>query len=271
MKKRFLTYALLSVAVVVSLFPFLFMFLSATNSNHEILSFPPSLAIGSYLAQNMATLNSKINIFRVLLNSLLVSSVFTLLIMVIDAMAGYALVKFSFKGKGVIFACIMLTMMIPAESMYIPLFTMISGMGLANTFPAVILPPLANAFGIFLMRQNLMAFPTTLMEAARIDGYDEMQIFWRIVMPNMKPALAALGIYMFMSAWNSFMWPLIILSTKDMYTFPVALATLDGNQWRKDYGVIMLGASITTLPIMAIFLIFQKQFIAGVMGGAIKE
>ncbi|MEG1686450.1 MAG: carbohydrate ABC transporter permease [Angelakisella sp.] len=121
------------------------------------------------------------------------------------------------------------------------------------------------------MRQNLMAFPTTLMEAARIDGYDEMQIFWRIVMPNMKPALAALGIYMFMSAWNSFMWPLIILSTKDMYTFPVALATLDGNQWRKDYGVIMLGASITTLPIMAIFLIFQKQFIAGVMGGAIKE
>ena len=104
-----------------------------------------------------------------------------------------------------------------------------------------------------------------------MDGCNEFQIFGRIVMPNMKPALGALGIYMFMSVWNSFMWPLIILSTKDMYTFPVALSMLEGNQWRRDYGVIMLMASITTLPIMAIFLIFQKQFVAGIMGGAIKE
>lgn len=271
MRKKVITYVLLAVAVIISLFPFYFMFVSATNSNSEILSAPPGLTIGSHLMENIATLNSKINIGRVLFNSLFVSFSFTILTIIIASMAGYALVKYKFKGKNILFAVIMITMMIPAESMYIPLFTLMNEIGWANTYQAVILPPLANAFGLFLMRQNFISFPTTLIEAARIDGYNEMQIFWRIVMPNMKPALAALGIYMFMSAWNNFMWPLIILGTDDMYTFPVALSMLEGNQWRRDYGVIMLAASITTLPIMAIFLGFQKQFVAGIMGGAIKE
>lgn len=271
MLKKISTYGLLSLAVITSLFPFYFMFVSASNSNREILSSPPVLVFGEYFAKNMETLNSKIDCTRVLFNSLFVSVTFTVLTIIIASMAGYALVKYQFRGKGVLFAVIMLTMMIPAESMYIPLFTLMNNIGWANTYQAVILPPLANAFGLFLMRQNFISFPTTLIEAARIDGYNEMQIFWRIVMPNMRPALAALGIYMFMSAWNNFMWPLIILGTKEMYTFPVALSMLEGNQWRRDYGVIMLAASITTLPIMAIFLGFQKQFIAGIMGGAIKE
>jgi len=135
----------------------------------------------------------------------------------------------------------------------------------------VVLPGLANAFGIFLMRQNMLSFPASLIEAARIDGYGEMGIFFRVVLPNMKPAVGALGIYMFMSMWNNFMWPLIILGTKSMYNFPVALSMLDGVVWRKDYGVIMLATSLATLPILLIFLIFQKQFVAGVMGGAVKE
>lgn len=271
MKKKVITYALLAVAVVLALFPFYFMFVSASNSNREILAAPPGLTFGSHLADNFAALNSKIDIGRVLFNSLFVSVTFTLLTVIIASMAGYALVKYKFRGRNLLFAVIMVTMMIPAESMYIPLFTLMNEIGWSNTYQAVILPPLANAFGLFLMRQNFLSFPTTLIEAARIDGYNEMQIFWRIVMPNMKPALAALGIYMFMNAWNNFMWPLIILGTKDMYTFPVALSMLEGNQWRRDYGVIMLAASITTLPIMGMFLAFQKQFVAGIMGGAIKE
>lgn len=271
MRKKAVTYVLLAIAVIFSLFPFYFMFIAATNSNREILSAPPGLTFGSHLMDNIATLNSKIDIGRVLFNSLFVSISFTVLTIVIASMAGYALVKYKFRGRNLLFGIIMITMMIPAESMYIPLFTLMNEIGWANSYQAVILPPLANAFGLFLMRQNFISFPTTLIEAARIDGYNEMQIFWRIVMPNMKPALAALGIYMFMSAWNNFMWPLIILGDKDMYTFPVALSMLEGNQWRRDYGVIMLAASITTLPIMGIFLAFQKQFVAGIMGGAIKE
>ena len=268
---RVITYLFLIIAVVVSLFPFYFMFVSATNTNHEILAAPPTLMFGSSLMSNLATLSKTIDCVRVFINSLFVSVTFTALVILIDSMAGYALVKYQFKGRGIFFAVIMMTMMIPMEAMYIPLFTLMTNIGWANSYQAVILPPLANAFGIFLMRQNFIAFPTAMLEAARLDGCNEFQIFGRIVMPNMKPALGALGIYMFMSVWNSFMWPLIILSTKDMYTFPVALSMLEGNQWRRDYGVIMLMASITTLPIMAIFLIFQKQFVAGIMGGAIKE
>lgn len=265
------SYVLLAIAVLIALFPFYYMFVSATNSNAEILSAPPTLTPGDSLAENIDTLNSKIDLGRVLVNSLFVSFSFTFLTVFIASMAGYALVKYSFRGRDFLFGVIMVTMMIPAESMYIPLFTLMNEIGWANTYQAVILPPLANAFGLFLMRQNFLSFPTTLIEAARIDGYNEMQIFWRIVMPNMKPALAALGIYMFMSAWNNFMWPLIILGTKDMYTFPVALSMLEGNQWRRDYGVIMLAASITTLPIMGIFLAFQKHFVAGIMGGRSKN
>ena len=121
------------------------------------------------------------------------------------------------------------------------------------------------------MRQNMLAFPTSLIEAARIDGCGEIGIFLKVVLPSQKPAIGALGIYMFMSMWNNFMWPLIILSTKSMYNFPVALAMLDGVAWRKDYGVVMLATVCAVLPIMIIFLIFQKQFVAGVMGGAVKE
>lgn len=271
MRKKTVTYGLLAIAALLSLFPFYFMFVSASSSNREILSSPPGLTPGPHLAENIATLNSKIDIGRVLFNSLFVSITFTVLTILIASMAGYALVKYRFRGRSLLFTVIMLTMMIPAESMYIPLFTLMNEIGWANSYQAVILPPLANAFGLFLMRQNFLSFPSTLIEAARMDGFDEFQIFWRIVMPNMKPALAALGIYMFMSAWNNFMWPLIILGTKEMYTFPVALSMLEGNQWRRDYGVIMLAASITTLPIMGMFLVFQKQFVAGIMGGAIKE
>jgi lactose/L-arabinose transport system permease protein len=247
------------------------MFVSSTNSNVEILSIPPKLTIGSSLWVNFKNLNEKINLWRIAANSLFISLMFTFLALLLHSMAGYALAKYNFRWKGAFFAMIMLTMMLPQEVTYIPRFLLMSRLGWANSFQAVILPPLANAFGIFLMRQNMLAFPTSLIDAASIDGCGEIQIFFRIVLPNMKPALGALGIYMFMNSWNSFMWPLIILSTSDMHTFPLALSILSGSYWRKDYGLIMLAASVAVLPIMTMFLVFQKQFIAGIMGGAIKE
>jgi lactose/L-arabinose transport system permease protein len=270
LKVKIVTYTLLLVAAVVALFPFYLMFVSSTLSTGDILKIPPTLRIGSNLLVNLENLKDKINIGRVVFNSVFISVVYTFLTLVINSLAGYALAKFHFKGKNLIFALIMGTMMIPAQVLYIPQFTMMTSIGWANTFKAVIVPALANAFGIFLMRQNMITFPTALIESARIDGFNEFSIFFRIVLPNMKPALGALGIYNFMTQWGSFMWPLIILSTNDMYTLPVALASLDGLMY-KDYGMMMLGASISTIPVIVMFLSFQKQFISGLMGGAIKE
>lgn len=267
---KLLSYLFLIIVVLISLFPFYLMFVSSSLTTGEIISTPPKLTIGTNLMGNLANLKDKINVGKVMFNSLFISIIYTFLTLIINSLAGYALAKFNFKGKNIIFALILGTMMIPAQVLYIPQFTMMTAIGWTNKFRAVIVPALANAFGIFLMRQNMTSFPNSLIESARIDGYGEFSIFFKIVMPNMKPALGALGIYNFMSQWGSFMWPLIILSTKDMYTFPVALASLDGLMY-KDYGMMMLGATISTIPILIMFLLFQKQFISGLMGGAVKE
>lgn len=271
MIKKICVYFLLILAAFLSLFPFYFMFVSGTNSNQAILAAPPRLIPGSMLAQNFSVLIEKMDIFRVAFNTLFLSAVFVLLAVILFSSAGYVLAKYEFKGKGIIFGFIMVSMMIPAQVMYVPLFQMFVSAGMTNTYASVILPSLANAFGIFLMRQNMVNFPTALIEAARIDGYSEFQIFLNIVLPNVKPALSALVIYMFTTMWNNFMWPLIVFETKDMYNFPVALAVLDGNPTNKDFAVILLATSIATLPILVIFMAFQKQFVAGVMGGAVKE
>ena len=264
------TYLALSVTVFMSLFPFYFMFISSTHTTGEILSLPPNLLPGANLSKNLAHLNEEFSMARVFFNSMFVSVVYTILSLLLDSMAGYALAKYRFKGRDALFSIILVTLMIPTQVLLVPLFSMMNRIGWANTYQAVILPSLANAFGIFLMRQNMISFPDSLIEAARIDGYGEFSIFFKIVLPIMRPALGALGIYMFMAQWNNFMWPLIILSTKDMYNFPVALATLNGLQ-RIDYGAIMTGSTIATIPIMAMFLIFQEQFISGIMEGSIKQ
>ena len=243
---------ILILAAFVSLFPFYFMFVSGTNTNTEILSVPPKLSIGTALLDNFAILQDKMNIAMSIFNSVFISVVYTLLAVLLFSAAGYALAKYEFKGKNLIFAFIMGSMMIPAVVMYVPLFEMMIKMQMTDTYSSVILPMLANAFGIFLMRQNMLEF-------------------FCIVLPNVKPAIGALVIYMFTSMWNNFMWPLIVLGSEEKYTLPIALAMLDGNPTNKNYAVILLAASIATIPILLIFMVFQKQFVQGVMGGAVKE
>lgn len=271
MVKKAGIYIFLIAAAFLSLFPFYFMFVSGTNTNQAILQAPPRLLPGAMLLENFSILIEKMDIIRVAFNTLFISTVFTVLTLVLYSSAGYILAKFEFKGKGLIFGFIMVSMMIPAQVMYVPLFQLFVSVNMTNTYSAVILPSLANAFGVFLMRQNMMNFPTALVEAVRIDGASEFGIFCRIVLPNVKPALSALVIYMFTNMWNNFMWPLIVLETKEMYNFPVALAVLDGNPTNKNFAVILLATAIATLPILVIFMVFQKQFVAGVMGGAVKE
>ncbi|ORX22844.1 ABC transporter permease [Thermoanaerobacterium sp. PSU-2] len=259
-------YVVLIIGVIISIFPFYMMFVSATHTSGEILKVPPMLMIGSSLIKNYETLQADINFWKVFFNSIFIASVYTFLTVFLSSMAGYAFAKYNFKGKNLFFSLILLLMMIPYQVLLVPQFILMTKLGWVGSYQAIILPGLANIFGIFLMRQNMLSFPNALIDAARIDGLGEFGIFFKIVIPNVKASLGALAIYMFMNQWNSFMWPLI----NNMYTFPVALAQLNGTT-RIDYGEIMFGASMSAIPIIIVFLIFQRQFISGILGGAIKE
>ncbi|TVR68456.1 MAG: carbohydrate ABC transporter permease, partial [Spirochaetaceae bacterium] len=168
------------------------------------------------------------------------------------------------------FGLVLMTLMVPYQATLIPLFRLMHWFGWGDTYQAVILPTAANVFGIFLMRQNMLAIPDSLLEAARIDGAGEFTIFARIVMPTVRPALSALIIYMYMFQWNNFMWPLIILRSNEMKTIPVALSGLIADGQVIDYGVVMSGTSVATIPIIVLFLLMQRQFISGILSGAEK-
>ncbi|WP_088104411.1 carbohydrate ABC transporter permease [Halalkalibacter urbisdiaboli] len=262
-------YTFLIIGAIVSLFPFYWALVGATNESGKLFASPPSLIPGTKLIENIVNLNEAIGIWRVLFNSLFVSSVYTVLALLISTMAAYAFAKFRFKGRTFIFTVFLLSMMIPYHATVIPLFKMMAALNWLNTYQALILPNLAYPFAIFLMRQNMLAFPNALIEAARIDGAGEWKIFFRIVLPSMKPALAATAIFLFMFQWNNFLWPLIAVNTTDMYTLPVALSSLFGLS-RIDYGQVMAGVSIATIPIIIFFLSLQRHFISGMLGSAVK-
>lgn len=267
---KVILYIALSVGVIVSVFPFYWMFIGATNSSGNIFSVPPSMLPGDQFFINLQNLSQSVNILRVTFNSLLIAVTFTVLSMLITSMAGYAFAKYKFKGRDAIFFMLLLAIMIPYHVTLIPLFEMFVALNWLNTYQAVILPQLAFPFAIFLMRQNMKGLPDSLIEAARVDGAGEFKIFFRVALPTMRPALAAVAIFLFMFQWNNFIWPLVVLNSEDMYTLPVALSSLIGLS-TVDYGQVMMGASISVLPIMVVFLLLQKQFISGILGGAVKE
>ncbi|MED4989656.1 carbohydrate ABC transporter permease [Parageobacillus toebii] len=262
-------YVVLVIGALISLFPFYWAVIGATNESGKMFSATPTLTPGNKLIDNITHLNESIGIGRVMFNSLFVATTYTVLSLLICTMAAYAFAKFRFKGRNIIFAMFLISMMIPYHATVIPLFKMMAALGWLNTYKALILPNLAYPFAIFLMRQNMLAFPDALIEAARIDGAGEWRIFFRIVLPSMKPALAATAIFLFMYQWNSFLWPLIAVSSEDMYTFPVALSSLFGLS-RIDYGQVMAGVTLATVPIIIFFLALQRHFISGMLGSAIK-
>ncbi|MDG0791042.1 carbohydrate ABC transporter permease [Cohnella ginsengisoli] len=273
MKRRGLSsllYIALSVGALVSLFPFYWAAVSATRESGSVFAKPPALLPGGKFLDNVSHLNDTIGIWRVMGNSLFVVSVYTVLSLTICSMAGYAFAKFRFKGRSALFGMFLLSMMVPYHALIIPLFKLMAAWGWLNTYQALILPNLAYPFAIFLMRQNLLAVPDAIMEAGRIDGVSEAGLFGRIVLPSVKPALAATAIFLFMYQWNSFLWPLIAVQTKEMYTLPVALSSLFGLS-RIDYGQVMAGVTLATGPIIVFFLLLQKHFISGMLGSALKE
>ncbi|MFC0187043.1 carbohydrate ABC transporter permease [Fictibacillus aquaticus] len=268
--QKVLMYTLLLFGVILSVGPFYWMFVSATHSSGEIFKVPPNFLPGDKLLENFRNLNESIDIASVMTNSLIITLTFTFFGVLMCTMAGYAFAKFHFKGKDAIFFMLLIAIMIPYQVTLIPLFEVFAKLNWLNTYQSVVLPQLAFPFAIFLMRQNMAALPDSLLEAARVDGAGEFKIFFTVVLPTMRPALAAVAIFLFMFQWNNFIWPLVVLNTQDMYTMPVALSSLIGMS-RIDYGQVMLGTTISTLPIMIFFLLLQKQFISGILGGSVKE
>jgi len=262
-------YLVLVIGALISLLPFWWMAIASTHTTPELFSTPLPWLPGSQLLVNLGRLLVDANFARVMLNSLGIAVIYTLFSSIVSAMAGYGLAKFRFRGRGLLLGFVLLTMMIPMQVLLVPLFQMMASVGWIDTYQAVILPFMANAFGIFLMRQAFLSFPDSLVEAARIDGAGEFRIFYRVVIPVATPQLAALVIYTFMSQWNAFIWPLLMLNNENNYTVPLALNRMIGLT-RVDYSGLMLGSLLATLPLLVVFLLFQKQFIAGLLGGAVK-
>lgn len=259
------------VLALAFLMPIVWMIVAATKANHEILSVPPSLVPGTSLAANWRDLSDDLPFARNVLNSVLIASIFTVLATLVSAMGGYAFAKFRFRGREALFLVVVTALTIPFEVRAIPQYLLIArDLRLSNTFAAVILPWLAYPLGIFFMRQNMLSVPSELLEAARIDGAGELRIFARIVLPLMRPALAAVAIVLFLFQWNDFFWPLLMLTRKEAYTIPVALGTLVGLT-RVSWGGIMVGTAIATVPFLVLFLFLQRYFVAGITSGAVKD
>ncbi|MFE2935670.1 carbohydrate ABC transporter permease [Streptomyces sp. NPDC059278] len=266
---RYAVRLLLAAGAVVSLVPFLWMAIAATHSTSDLFHSPPPFLPGGRLLDNLVRLQDTIGFGRVLLNSVGIAVVHTALSSLISAMCGYGLAKYRFRGRGLLLGVVLATMMIPFQVLLVPLFQMMASIGWIDSYQAVILPFLANSFGILLMRQSFVDFPDELLESARIDGSGELRTFYRVVLPCVRPQLGALVIFTFMAQWNSFIWPLLMLNSEDKYTVPVALNTLTGLS-HVDYSGLMLGSLLATLPLMLLFLLFQRQFVAGLLGGAVK-
>lgn len=268
---RLILYIFLGVGALVTLYPFYWTLTAATLTESQIFKSPPRLLPGGEFLANLETLSRSVPFLRALLNSIFVSTVTTVSTVFLSALAGYAFAKFSFRGRRLMFAVVLGTLMLPTEIMIVPLFIIMLQLGWVDSFAALIVPYLVTGFGVFLMRQQMMGFPNDLIDAARIDGNGELGVFFRVVLPNMKAACAALGIVTFMSQWGNFLWPLVVISTPEKFTYPLMLSSLVRQGGAVEYAPIMVAAIIGLIPLVLIFFFFQKYIVSGVFGGSLKE
>lgn len=259
----------LSFLALVSLFPMLWLFVSAFIPQDYLVRIPPILRLDAFSLENFGILLERGNIPRWFFNSLYLALLVTGFNLFFDTLAGYVLAKKDFPGRALIFSLILATMMIPPQVTLVPTFIILTGMRLIDTHWAILLPQIAGVFGIFLMKQYIQSLPTELLDAARVDGASEMRTFFTIVMPLAKPAMAVLGIFVFVANWNAFLWPLIVLNSPDLFTLQVGLSTLQ-DQYITDYGVLMAGAAVAAVPMILVFFLFQRYLIQGLTLGALK-
>jgi len=266
---RVVTYALLVLGGLAMVFPFLWSLLSSFKPAGEILTVEPTLLPSHPTLQNYRTVLGSGAFGRWYLNSLLVASVVTVSVCLFSSMAGYALAKFKFAGRKVVFLAILSTMMIPAEMLVIPWFITGSYMGMEDSYLGIMFPGLISAFGVFLMKQFMEQVPDTLLEAARMDHAGELKIFFRVVLPLVRPAMASLAIFTFVGNWDAFLWPLIITNRSAMFTLPVGLQSFAGSRGVA-YNLIIAAANLVVLPVLAVFIAMQRQIIKGIALSGVK-
>jgi multiple sugar transport system permease protein len=263
-------YVLLFLGLLVLVGPFIWMILGSFKPQAEFLRTTPTFLPQNPNLGNYERLLDKLDFARYFFNSSVIATTITLGNLTFTPMLGYALAKIRFRGKGVLLLLVMATLMVPAAALLIPLFVLMSSLGLVNTFPGLILPFIAGPFGVFLTRQFFAGLPDELLEAARIDGASEFKIFRTIAMPLAGPVLATLGILTFLGSWNAFIYPLVMAQSPNMYTLPVALATFATAQHQADHGMLMAGSVILVIPVLIVFVLMQRWITEGIATTGLK-
>jgi cellobiose transport system permease protein len=264
------TQVVVIVGVVLSIFPFYWLVVMSTNTTSEIFGFPPKLTFGTNLFVNIGNVFANVDLIRALTNTVVVSLACAVLVMLFDSLAAFAFAKYRFPFQKGLFAVLLLTFMIPAQLSLVPNFVIMAHIGWVGTLQALIVPGAANAFGIFLLRQLATgAIPDELIESARMDGAGFFRTYWNVAVPMLRGGLAFLGIFTFIGAWNDYVWPLIVLVNPQQQTLQVALSQLF-SVYGTDYGMVMAGALLSVLPLIGVFLIGSRHFIANIAAGAVK-
>jgi multiple sugar transport system permease protein len=265
-----LVYVLLVGGLLLMVGPFLWMVLGSVKPEADFLRNPPTFLPSAATTDNYGRLFDQLDFPRFFFNSSVIALAVTIGNLVFCPMLGYALAKLRWRGKRPIMGLVLATLMVPAGITLIPNFILMSNLGFVNTYPGLILPFLAGPFGVFLMRQFMLGVPNELLEAARMDGANEFRIFWSVVMPIATPVLATLGILTFLGNWNSFIYPLVMAQEPQMYTLPVALATFATGQYQADHGMLMAGSVILVVPVLIVFILFQRWITEGIATTGLK-
>jgi ABC-type glycerol-3-phosphate transport system permease component len=272
---RTLLYGALIFAGVLTLTPLVWLVACSFKNNEDFFAymfFPPlsRLTLGKFVGSEEGPgLFDQMPFLRLMMNSLFVAGTTVMVQLFFSSLGGFALAKYEFRGKRAIMVVMLATMMIPAQVMLAPMYELITRMQLADTYLGLIVPGAVSVFGMFLFRQSMLQLPDELLQAGRIDGCSEFGLYWRIAIPISRPMIGAFCLIAFMGTWNSFLWPQIILQSKELFTLPIALNQLVGLQ-RQDYGVLMAGTLLSILPVAVLFLILQKEFLSGLTAGAVK-
>ncbi|ASN04164.1 carbohydrate ABC transporter permease [Virgibacillus necropolis] len=269
--KKIILHTCLIIGVLISIFPFYWLIVMSTNDSSAAYTFPPVWTFGDQFFVNVQKVFAEIPFLQSMFNTLIVSTLSTVLVLFFSSLAGFVFAKFKFPGKNKLFIFTLTTMMIPAQLSLIPMFIMMQEIGWIDSYKALIIPGLVSAFGIFWIKQYAEgAIHDDLLNAARIDGCGIFRMYWNIALPVLKPALAFLAIFNFMAVWNDYLWPLIVLNDPSKYTLMVALANLKGLH-ATDHAAVMTGTFLGTLPLIALFLIASRQFISDIAAGAVKD
>ena len=270
--KRFtslLIWFLTMVVAVIWLIPLIWMLLTSFKYESMAITLPPRWLPIPFTLENYLKVLTDSLIPRWFLNTTIVALIVTFGVVIIDSLAAYGLARIDFKGKNLVFWVIVSGLMIPDEVLIIPLYFLFNNLNLLNSFPALILPRLAMPLGVFILKQFFEGLPLELEEAAQIDGCSRLKMYWHIVMPLSKPAIAAVAVFTFIATWNAFLWPLIVANTEEMYTIPVGIANFQGTHGT-EYALLMTGSIVASLPMLVAFLFLQKQIIKGITMSGIK-